>query len=417
MTRELPCRPRLAVYTSQARDLVKAFKTGKPGSLELARRFHPRAPGRPDTNDRNPITAAQLQQIGLDQEDAKFIVARSHQFASWDALQRHLAALNKPGSAVARFEAAVNAIIEGDSRALKKLLARNPDLIRARSSRIHRATLLHYTGANGVEGYRQKTPRNIVQIARMLLETGAEVDADFDYFELVGVYPERAGSTTLGLAATSCHPAEAGVQIKLLDLLLDYGASPDGLRKGWNPLVAALHNGRGEAAAHLAKRGAKLDLEGALGVGDVAAARKLAKRGTRKQLEAGFMWACQYGHLAAVEFALGSGARIDARPHGETALHWAAFAGHAQIARALLRRDPPLETKDTTFGGTPLGWALHGWASRGAKRNSPFHEVVEELRSAGAKVDRAWLAPSDRGFPIWKSIVADRRMRAALSAA
>ena len=36
-----------------------------------------------------------------------------------------------------------------------------------------------------------------------------------------------AGSTTLGLVATSCHPAVAGVQIALPDILLKYGASVD----------------------------------------------------------------------------------------------------------------------------------------------------------------------------------------------
>ena len=44
-------------------------------------------------------------------------------------------------------------------------LRRDPALVRARSSRVccfdppvHRATLLHYVAANGVEAYRQKTP-------------------------------------------------------------------------------------------------------------------------------------------------------------------------------------------------------------------------------------------------------------------
>ena len=31
---------------------------------------------------------------------------------------------------------------------------------------VHRATLLHYVGANGVEAYRQKTPPNATEIAR-----------------------------------------------------------------------------------------------------------------------------------------------------------------------------------------------------------------------------------------------------------
>jgi len=101
----------------------------------------------------------------------------------------------------------------------------------------------------------------------MLLKAGAEVDANLDYGPKRRRYPERTGSTTLGLVATSCHPAAAGVQIPLLDMLLDFGASVNGLPGGWNPLIAALHNGRGQAAAHLARRGARMDLEGAAGAG------------------------------------------------------------------------------------------------------------------------------------------------------
>ena len=42
---------------------------------------------------------------------------------------------------------------------------------------MYAATLLHYVGANGVEGYRQQSPPNAVAIARLLLDAGAEVDA------------------------------------------------------------------------------------------------------------------------------------------------------------------------------------------------------------------------------------------------
>ena len=60
---------------------------------------------------------------------------------------------------------------------LKKLLREDPELIRARSTREHRATLLHYVSANGVESYRQKTPKNIVRITKLLLDAGAEAKA------------------------------------------------------------------------------------------------------------------------------------------------------------------------------------------------------------------------------------------------
>ena len=65
--------------------------------------------------------------------------------------------------------------------------------------------------------------------------------------------------------AAAYLPARAGVEIPLMQTLLDYGANINGLPGGWNPLLAALHNGRREAAEFLAARGARLDLEGAAG--------------------------------------------------------------------------------------------------------------------------------------------------------
>jgi ankyrin repeat protein len=142
--------------------------------------------------------------------------------------------------------------------------------------------------ANGIEDFRQKTPWNIVKIAKLLLQAGAEVDATTQAY--------GAASTALGLAATSYHPAKAGVQMELLDTLLEAGASIDGAPGGWNPLVAALHNGRGAAAVFLAERGAQLDLEGAAGTGQVDIMTRymdedgsLKSDATKEQLNYGFL--------------------------------------------------------------------------------------------------------------------------------
>src|SRR5690349_9994223 len=73
------------------------------------------------------------------------------------------------------FEGAADAIVNGDVATLVRLLDEEPQLIHQRSTREHRCTLLHYVGANGVEGYRQKSPPNAVELAELLLERGAEV--------------------------------------------------------------------------------------------------------------------------------------------------------------------------------------------------------------------------------------------------
>ena len=262
--------------------------------------------------------------------------------------------------AALKFEEAVDAIVSGDLRGLRTLISEAPDLVRARSPREHHSTLLHYVSANGVEDFRQKTPQNIVEIAKLLLDAGSDVNAESDAY--------RGRCTTLGLTATSCHPHNAGVQIPLMELLIERGATIDG-PDGYSGVNGSLRNGRGEAAEFFANRGARLDLEGAAGVGrlDVvqsffAEAGGLQPPATEEQMKDGFAWACQFGRIEVVDFLLQRGMQVDAklRHHGATGLHWAAYGGHWRIVKLLLDRGAPIDVRDGRYDGTPLDWALHG---------------------------------------------------------
>jgi ankyrin repeat protein len=271
-----------------------------------------------------------------------------------------------------KFEEAVDAIVSGDLPALRKLLSETPDLVRARSRREHHSTLLHYISANGVEDFRQKTPQNVVEVAKLLLDAGADVSAESE------AYGRRC--TTLGLTATSCHPHNAGVQIALLKLLLDRGAIIDG-PDGYSGVNGCLQNGRGEAAEFFASRGARLDLEGAAGVGRLDIVQScfsedgsLKPPATEDQMRDGFAWACQFGRNEVVDFLLQRGMQVDAKlRHGATGLHWAAYGGHALIARLLLDRGAPIDVRDDRYDGTPLDWALHG-------RQTPDSHLLAALK-------------------------------------
>jgi ankyrin repeat protein len=319
--------------------------------------------------------------------DAQFVIARAHGFKSWPTFARHIEALTLAGSPVSKFETAADAIIAGDLAQLQSLLREDPELIRSRSTREHGATLLHYVSANGVENFRQKTPTNAVEVTEILLQAGAEVDAAADLY--------GGGSTTLGLVATSIHPWLAGVQNAMLEVLLDHGAAIDGLPAGWNPLVAALHNDRPEAAAFLAARGASLDLEGAAGVGRLDVVKSFvlddsvgASDSDRlAQLQSGFIWACEYGHAQVVEYLLDKGVDLRAGENtGQTALHLAAHRGQLEIIKLLLDRGAPLEAKNV-YGGTVLGQAT--WSVVHGQRTIDFVPVIEMLLAAGAKIEEA----------------------------
>jgi hypothetical protein len=349
--------------------------------------------------------------------DAQFFVARGHGFASWPKFVSHLEGLGRADSPVSRFEAAVDAIVSGDTATLAKLLGEDSGLARARSTREHRSTLLQYVSANGVEDFRQKTPKNIVEIARLLLNAGADVNAESD------AYGGR--STTLGLAATSCHPEEAGVQLPLMDLLIANGATIDG-PDGGSAVNGCLHNGRGGAAEYLANRGARLDLEAAAGVGRLDVVRSffnndgsLKPPATEKQRSDGYAWACQFGRTSVVDFLLQTGIAVNAKlPHdGQTGLHWAAYGGHADIVRLLLEHGAAVDTRDDSYDGTPLGWALYGWGSgpRPAGRGS-YYEAVALLVRAGAKLDPAWYADDEDRRRAREKALSDSHMAAALRA-
>src|SRR5258708_22463825 len=186
---------------------------------------------------------------------AQFFVARAHGCASLPKFVRHVEELQHAGSADAQFEEAADAIVSGDIDPLRLLLDERAELIRQRSSRDHRSTLLHYVSANGIEDFRQRTPPNIVEITRMLLDAGADVNAESEAY--------GGHSMTLGLAATSVHPEAARVQIELLEHLLARGAMIE--RLPGEAVSACLANGRPLAAPFLAEHGPYLDFENAAG--------------------------------------------------------------------------------------------------------------------------------------------------------
>jgi ankyrin repeat protein len=107
--------------------------------------------------------------------DAKEIIRRNHQFDSWEAYENFREQMHVALSPETRFEAAADAIANGQVEELRWLLRKHPDLVHAHSPRRHRATLLQYTEPDGVEYFRQRRPANATDSARVLFEAGTDV--------------------------------------------------------------------------------------------------------------------------------------------------------------------------------------------------------------------------------------------------
>jgi hypothetical protein len=125
---------------------------------------------------------------------ARLVVARDHGFASWSSVA---------GECDPAFEVAVDAVVLGRIEELDRLVAQAPDLVHRRSAYGHRATLLHYTAANGVEIRRQVVPANAAEIAAVLLDAGADPEA--------GLHAYGGTPDTLAMLRSSAHPCAAGV--------------------------------------------------------------------------------------------------------------------------------------------------------------------------------------------------------------
>jgi ankyrin repeat protein len=378
----LPFRSTLDQYQKQAEALLEAHRSGDSQAIRVFHENHPRFLDSQTKWLPKNLPDSEIQSAALELADAQLTIARWYDFQSWPALVQYVDEVTRDGSPALQFESAVEAVIGGDLGALESFLRGNPELVRARSTRInnfdppaHRATLLHYIAANGVEGYRQKTPANAVEVAKTLLQAGAEVDALADMYG--GQY------TTMSMLVSSCHPAKAGVQVALVDTLIDFGAAVEarGSEKWGSPLMTALAFGYRSAAEALVRRGARVDnIAAAAGLGRVAEAMHLLATADSESRHRALALAAQHGHVEIVRLLLDAGEdpsryNPDGNHSHSTPLHQAIAAGHDAAVRLLVERGARLDIKDRIYQSTPLGWAIYLGKA----------EIEKYLRAHGAK--------------------------------
>ena len=289
------------------------------------------------------------------------------------------------------FREAVTAIDAGDTATLERLMAKHPRLVRDRLD-TPSAWLRDKVG-DALDGFFQKPyllwfvaedpvrngklPRNIAQVTRAIIQAAERASVES--------LPEQL-DYALRLVSWSWIARDCGVQIELIDVLVDAGASPDG-----NP-ENALVNGNVAAAEHLVQSGATLTLATALCLGRWDDVTRLADAASARDRQFGLVLAAHSGRPDALRRVIDLGIELnspspDLYSHA-TALHHAVGSGSLDAVKVLVEAGANLSPRDALWNGTPLGWAEHYRREHQRdERGRQYQEIGAYLRGKGAKGD------------------------------
>ncbi|MGB7337684.1 MAG: ankyrin repeat domain-containing protein [Phototrophicaceae bacterium] len=259
------------------------------------------------------------------------------------------------------FDNAVEAVINGDEKRLQILLNTHPNLAKQHSNAEHQATLLHYVAANGIEADKQRTPDNIVTIARMLLDAGANPN------QRSNIYGGGIGSTPLVGLVSSSHPAQAGKMDALVRLFCQYG-NADGSANEQYPLITAISFRQREATKALIESGATVNhVVTASAAGQLALVTSLLQNtippysdcfgqtlsDPNAIKEHALTVASMMGHLTVVQYLIEHGVNINAAASnsGDTALFEAVLGKHIDVVHYLLEHGADISSLSTETTG------------------------------------------------------------------
>jgi hypothetical protein len=280
------------------------------------------------------------------------------------------------------FEQAVALIGAGDVPALDRLLTDHPELARERLAApgpwlrdkiggvldgfFKHPYLLWFVSEDApVHG---RLPTNIAEVTRSILRSARGAPGLQEQLD-----------SALRLVCWSGVAERCGVQIELIDTLLEAGASPDGSPNN------ALVNGH-VAAEHLVARGAELTLASAACLGRWDDARRLSAKASESEKQSALVLAALNGKAEGVKWMIEAGADVnrpsaDLYAHG-TPLHHAVCSGSLATVRALVDAGADPGKRDTAWNGTPLGWAEYYLSQRkDADSQKGYGEIADYLRA------------------------------------
>lgn len=249
------------------------------------------------------------------------------------------------------FARAVEFIDGGDVNAVRLLLDANPTLVSERRSGYSEGYfadpyLLWFVANNPIRVERM--PGNIIELTRLIVER-VKADAPSQQYQL---------DYALALVVSGRVPRETGVQLDLIDELVDAGADP-------NTLESALAHQETAAAEALLARGARLNLVAAACLDRADDLGRLAAAASAEELRTAMAGAAIYGQADSLRTLLAHGADPNQFcPEGfhahSTPLHQAVFSGSLDAVKTLLDAGAEPSVRDRSFDSTALGWAEHG---------------------------------------------------------
>jgi ankyrin repeat protein len=269
--------------------------------------------------------------------------------------ERIVELLDRPVITNKQFRAAVGLIHTGDVNGLSRLLDRHPELLKHRAMEpdcyprdYFRDPKLFWFIANNPQLMR-RMPATIVAIGQAMIARGVD-QPDLDY--------------TLELVMSSGQSVRQGRRAELISILIDAGAAatPEAI------LMAVAHRCL-EPIEMLLARGFVMTppIAAALDRRDEFVA--LLRRATSEDRQVAFGVAVINSRLEVARLCLDAGAdpnRFLPVHRHSTALHQAALDDDVPMLKLLVERGARLDTLDTLWKSTPLGWAMHA-RKRGAE--------------------------------------------------
>jgi len=246
------------------------------------------------------------------------------------------------------FKKAVTAIHTGDLSTLRHLLSSHPHLVHDRATEpdcypqdYFRDPKLLWFVANNPD-LLKKMPANMVEIAKTIIDAGAE-QSDLQY--------------TLGLVMTSSPARRDDLQRPLIRLLLERGAH---INDPW--FVGELGHRETDAVLAVLEAGVPLTAPAAAGLGKIDDLSRLLPSASEDEKHAALCLAVINKKLDAAQMCLDSGAdvnRFSVCHKNSLPIHQATVNDDVPMMKLLIAHGAHLDIPDTLWHGTPLGWAIH----------------------------------------------------------